>query len=283
MLKYTEIFLGAQCNNKCLSCPSISKDEGTPDYNSIIASLNQKKNNSVVFFGGEPTLRNDLFELIINAKRSNYRRIKLITNGRAFSDMQFLFQIFNAGCYLFEIKIYGSSPAIHDYITQIPGSFLETIQGLENMQRLSFDKFVSIRIPVCSGNYADIENTVATVINLGINRIILSFQDHTLRIRSFLNHIRNSINTSILNRIWILTEGLPFCIMQGIEQHMSEIYSGLNSLCARNLRQHKFCKDCIYKELCQGVEKRYLDQFGHKEFLPIKACEKFYDIRALYD
>lgn len=283
MLRYKNIFLGNQCNNKCLYCPYRHKESLQPDFNALITASEKGEEDSIAFYGGEPTLRSDLSGIIAHAKRNGYRRIKLITNGRAFSNIQTLLQIVNAGCYLFEIKLWGSNPSLHDYISQVPGSFFETIQGLENLQRLSCDKFICLRIPICKQNYTDILNTVVTVINFGINRIILSFQDNNLSFKDLLPVIKYAINISILNRIWIFTEGLPFCGMKGLEHHIGEIFYGYdNTISGRTYRHHKYCKDCTYHELCPGMEAEYLNRFGEKEFSPIKEAKYFQDIRALY-
>ena len=283
MLRYKEIFISDQCNNNCLYCPFRQKYSSQPDLNTIITSLKQKNDDNVAFYGGEPTLGKDLLEIILAAKKNGYRRIKLLTNGRAFSDIQFLKQIVSSGCYLFEIKLWGSNPSLHDYITQMTGSFRETIQGLENLVGLPHEKFVSVRIPVCKENYADLENTVVTVLNFGINRVILSFHDYKLAFSQVLPHIKNAINISIFNRIWILTEGLPLCIMHGQENHMAEIYYGWDTIYDRTFNHHAYCVDCIYRELCHGVEVRYLEQFGEKEFSPVIVNKYFQSIKTLYE
>jgi len=283
LLRYKEIFLNNQCNNKCLYCSLRKKPPSQLDLNTIITSLEQKKEDNVVFYGGEPTSRNDIFDIINAAKRNAYRRIKLFTNGRAFSNVQFLSQIINAGCYLFEIKLWGSNPSLHDYITQATGSFGETIQGLENLAGLSHEKFVCVRIPICKENYTDLENTVSTALNFGINRVILSLHDYKLPLNQVLPRIKNALNISIFNRIWILTEGLPFCAMHGLENHMGEIYYGWDTVYDRTFQHHTYCIDCIYRELCPGVETGYLEQFGDKEFSPILVNKYFKDIKALYE
>ena len=283
MIKYKEIFLGnGQCNNQCIYCSIRQKDASQPDFNTVLNSLKEKTGDNVAFYGGDPTLRRDFFEIIQAAKRNGYRRIKLLTNGRAFSDTQFLYQTLDAGCRLFEITLWGSNPPLHDYLTQKTGSFWESIRGLENMAELPFEKFVCIRIPICKENYADLENTVSSALNFGINRIILSFHDYKMSFGKVLPHIKNAVNISIFNRIWIMTEGIPFCIMQGLEQHIGEILNGLNTIYERTFQHHKYCMQCIFKELCPGTEVQYLELFGDKEFSPVIANKYFQDIKALY-
>lgn len=237
----------------------------------------------MALYGGEPTSRGDLLKIIDVAKKNNYRRIKLLTNGRALSNMQFVEQLINAGCHLFEIKLWASNPSLHDRITQSANSFQETINGLENLSGYPGEKFVCTRIPACKENISDMENTVVTALNFGINRIIISVQDHQLSFQSLLPRLKNAINISIFNRTWILIEGLPFCAMQGLEQHMAEIYNGWNTIYDKVFQQHDYCPDCAYKELCPGVEAGYVDRFGIREFIPVSADKYVPGIRALYE
>lgn len=311
MLRYKNIFIGNQCNNKCLHCNYIHEDAQQPDLIEIFTSVNIPcKNQSlnpphlsfkkdehkstmlnnyieqidgIAFYGGEPTLRRDLLDLIRKASSEGYRRIKLVTNGRTLSDINFLNQILNAGCYIFEIKLWSSQPELHDYLTQIQGSFWQTMSGLENLAGHPAEKFVCVKILICNENYTDIENTVTTVINTGVNRIVLALQDNKLSFQEAFTNIRNSIQISIFNRIWILTEGFPLCSMYGLEQHVSEIYSNWKTEANRIFEYHLYCKDCIYKEFCPGIDKRYLNVFRENSFSPIFTNKHFKDIKGLYE
>jgi sulfatase maturation enzyme AslB (radical SAM superfamily) len=283
MLQYKEIFLGSQCNNKCLYCPVCHRDLPSPDFNSLLSALNKKEGDNVALYGGEPTLRKDLFAIIDAAKKNGYRRIKLITNGRTLSDVRFLHQVIAAGCCLFEIKLWGSHPPLHDHLAGVAGSFQETVRGLEHLAGFPEDNFVCIRIPVCRENYTDLGNTLAAALGFGVNRIILSFEDHALSFQSALPHIRNAINISIFNRTWILTERVPFCLMAGLEHHIGEIYQGLTTIYEKTFQHHRYCTACIYRELCAGVDAAYVKQFGDAEFAPVRANRYFQDIKAFYE
>jgi len=282
VLQYKEIFLGSQCNNKCLYCSVCHKDLPQPDLHSLLDSLEKREGDNVALYGGEPTLSKDLFPIIDAARKNGCRRIKLITNGRTLSDAQFLYRVIAAVCSLFEIKLWRSHPPLHDHLTRTAGSFQETVRGLENLTGFPEDKFVCIRIPVCKENYTDLGNTVAAALNFGVNRIILSIEDHTLSFQSALPHIRNAINISIFNRTWILTEGIPFCLMAGLEHHIGEMYQGLTTIYERTFEKHRYCTECMYRELCSGVEGAYLKQFGEAEFAPVIVNKHFQDMKAFH-
>jgi hypothetical protein len=282
LIRYKEIFLGGECNNSCLHCSAKHKTSPQNDFASIATAISKRETDSIALYGGEPTIRNDIVNILHTARANGYRRIKLLTNGRVFSDMHSLQRVIHAGCSLFEIKLWASSPSLYDHITRVNGSFWETIQGLENLSQHSQDKFVSIRIPLCRENFADLENTVTTALNFGINRIILSIQDYSIAFRSLLPHIGNAINISIFNRVWIITEGIPFCIMQGLEPHIGELLSGLTGMYERTFQHHAYCVDCIFRELCPGTEARYHAQFGEREFTPVTSSKYLEDLKALY-
>jgi wyosine [tRNA(Phe)-imidazoG37] synthetase (radical SAM superfamily) len=283
MLQYKEIFLGNQCNNKCLYCLYRQKDLSPPDFKTVTESLIPGKEDGIALYGGEPTLRYDLVEIIRTAKKNGCRRIKLITNGRTLSNSQVLQQIISAGCNLFEIKLWGSNPDLHDYLTQTPDSFWQVIQGIENLRQLACDKFICLRIFLCKQNYTDTLNMITAGINFGVHRIILSIQDHNLALKELIPNVQMAIQVSILNRIWILTEGLPFCVMQGLEHHIGEIYyKHDNAMNLSTYKQHNHCKNCVYEEICPGVEAEYFNHFGHGEFTPVRGSKYLQDMRVLY-
>lgn len=283
LINYKKIFLGGHCNNNCLHCPPLHRDSPATDFDTIENSLRQKESDSVVLFGGEPTLRNDLLNIIADARRKKYRRIKIVTNGRAFSNSYYLDQLMKSGCSLFEITLWGSNADAHESLSRVPGSFRETMTGLVNLSEIPCDKFLCIRIPICRENLSDLENVVVTALNIGAHRIILSLQDQNLSFSAIAGHISNCINISIFNRVWILTEGIPLCFMQGREHHISEIYSGWENIRQRTYQKNKQCAACLYENICPGPDVRFMGQFGSRDFPTVKAGRVFEDIRALYD
>lgn len=277
MLKYHKIYLGNICNNNCIYCTF--KNISSNDLNTILSS--SEKIENVLLYGGEPTLRSDIFQIIRKLVNSGAGRIKILTNGRRLSDINYLYKLIDAGCFLFEFKLWGSNPMIHDKITRTSNSFYETVNGLNNLASVQ-DKFVSVRIPVCRDNYRDIQDIVVLSINFGVNRIILSYSDPKLSMKDALPFIFNSINISIFNRTWILTEGFPFCVMKNLEKHMSEIYGDSQVFNACNLTYHEKCSECVFRNLCSGINSEYLTNNG-MEFLPVTENNNLEDIRRLYE
>lgn len=284
MLRYKKIFVGKICNNRCRYCNYRGEDIREPDLNNLIDAIkDQKPDNSsydgIMFYGGEPVLRKDIFFMIKEARLLGWRRIKILTNGRAFSYPELVDVFINEGCSIFEIKIFGSKPDIHDAITQVPNSFFETIRGFENLANNQKKKFVCARISVNRNNFVDLENIVALVINMMVNRIILSVDDYTISLKALLPHVRNAINISIFNRVWVLTEGLRFCNMNGLEKHISEIYSGWNA--DERFVYSPECERCVLKLYCPGISEKYASIYGYNEFEPAVDRKIAEDLRIL--
>jgi MoaA/NifB/PqqE/SkfB family radical SAM enzyme len=236
--------------------------------------------DSVEFCGGEPTLRADFYNILDAARHHGFKRIKIVTNARTLADIDAAVKIIESGCHFFEIKVHHYDPAIHDDVTQVSGSWQETVEGIVNLRRITslrqgtFKAFISLRLPISRENYEDIGNVALTFIPYAIDRIILSLDDGRLKMSKALPHIRDAINFSIVNRVWVLTQGIPLCAMTGLEHHVSEIYHRPDS----DHKKSKDCKKCVYDKVCSGVSAHHSDRLK-----PVLDSRHIEDIRRLHN
>jgi len=87
---------------------------------------------SVSFTGGEPTLRDDLPDLVAHA-RSLEMRVNLITNGTRLTPDR-VAALAEAGLNSAQVSVESASPAQHDWLTQQPGSWDKTMAGIEHLK-----------------------------------------------------------------------------------------------------------------------------------------------------
>lgn len=283
MLRYQKLFLGGPCNNNCQHCPPDHRNSRQTALEDVRNALSTKTSPNIVCFGGEPTLRPDLLSIISLARQYGYRRIKLVSNGRALAHADYLDRIVNAGCSLFEIPLWGSTPELHDHLTRIPGSFAETLNGIGNLSEYLDQVFLCIRIPLCQENLHDLENTVVTALNARAHRLLISFWDRSLSYRSVLPQIVNSIHISIFNRVWIATEHLPLCAMQGLEHHVSEMYTQWDTLYPIAYRKDSICTKCAHDPYCPGVEADHVARFGAHAYAAVPDSVRSRQIMKLYE
>jgi len=129
----SEIAVTYRCNNKCRFCYAYSpyRESGemtTEQVKRVIDIIVDDAHvPSLSFTGGEPTLREDLFELIAHGRERSLR-VNLITNGRRCADKEYVQSLVDAGLNSAQVSIEGPDAESHDYIVGIPGAFDQTVQ-----------------------------------------------------------------------------------------------------------------------------------------------------------
>lgn len=129
------IVLTERCHLRCQQCYLVEnpRDEmTTAQLFGVIEQLAEAGALGVVFTGGEPLLRRDIYDLLRHA-RAQGLVTSLFTAGTHCRAPERVAQLKEAGLKLASISLYAAEPAIHDAVTQIPGSFEKTIAGVENL------------------------------------------------------------------------------------------------------------------------------------------------------
>jgi len=150
---HNTILLTEQCDHYCLMCSQPPKDVDDSwllqEVFELI-SLMPTDTKGLGFSGGEPTLYGDrLIDLLHHTKRSlPTTAIDILSNGRAFKDMEFAknYATVEHPDMLIGIPIYSDDPVRHDYVVQSRGAFDETIKGILNLKKVS--QKVEIRIVI---------------------------------------------------------------------------------------------------------------------------------------
>jgi len=85
----------------------------------------------IIFTGGEPTLRDDLPELVAHAEK-NGQITGLNTNARRLSDPRYVEKLVAAGLDHVQITVESNDAEVHDRMVRARGAFHQTINGLKN-------------------------------------------------------------------------------------------------------------------------------------------------------
>ena len=130
----------------------------------------------VVFTGGEPTMRNDLPELIAYASKTG-QITGLNTNGRRLSDQTFLQNLVEAGLDHVQITLESHDQAIHDHMVAARGAWKQTVAGLRNA--LDSPLFVMTNTTMLTENSPFLAETLSFlsaegVPTVGLNALIYS-------------------------------------------------------------------------------------------------------------
>jgi radical SAM protein with 4Fe4S-binding SPASM domain len=125
-----------RCNNDCSHCYNARsrnfKELTTGAWKEIIDKTWQLGIPHIVFTGGEPTLRDDLPELISHAEEHG-QITGVNTNGRRLSDINYVNKLIEAGLDHVQITLESHDPIIHDKMVEKKGAWAQTIQGIKNV------------------------------------------------------------------------------------------------------------------------------------------------------
>ncbi len=139
------------CNQKCVHCYAagqILSDEeelSTEDWKKILDKCRDAGIPQVTFTGGEPTMRDDLMELI---KHARWFISRLNTNGIKLTE-DYCRKLHEAELDSVQITFYSSDPGVHNKLVGAD-QFNNTAAGIENALKEGLS--VSINTPLCTIN-----------------------------------------------------------------------------------------------------------------------------------
>lgn len=276
-----DIGLGNNCNNCCIMCSATmppSKNYKEPTTQQIINKLKKLDKNidSILFTGGEPTLRKDFF-YILKYVNKNFpeTKINLITNSRMFYYADFIEKIESINNLSVITELYGSSEKLHDFITQTKGSFKQSFKGIKNLLSNNFE--VELRIVISKLNYYDIPNIAKMYLNEFKNAKKIVIFPIDLIGNAYRHKKRTAIRyieivpfmekaLKLLKNKNVKIYHIPYCILN---KKYWKLISGL-SVNEKRVTFAYFCKECMFEKKCSRIWRSYAKLVGLDEFGAIK-------------
>jgi radical SAM protein with 4Fe4S-binding SPASM domain len=212
-----DMALTFKCQNNCVHCyaggPHETQELTVEQWKKVIDKLNEIGVFILTFTGGEPTLREDLPELLVYAQNKGMVT-GLISNGRKLKDEVYVATLEKSGLDFVQITLESHKPQIHDKITNTKGSWKETIQGIQNATLSNI--YVSTNTTLSKYNAKDFLTTIDFIKGLGVdafgcNSLIYSgkapiaskeFALTTQELKLLLPRIRNKAQLVGLKFLW---------------------------------------------------------------------------------
>lgn len=166
-----------QCNERCLHCyGSFSPNKkvkplGHTEWEGVIQSLAENGCRQIQFIGGEPfryrgeTKTQTVLDLVEFAKEQDFGFVEIFTNGTLIS-AENVKRIKDLEVSI-ALSVYSANAAIHDSITQTPGSHKRTLRAINMLRGAGIP--VRAVIIAMKQNEDTIEQTVEMAQNLGLN------------------------------------------------------------------------------------------------------------------
>jgi len=298
------------CNQNCGFCAKGPKPAGAPARMPLSGCLSELKARRKEGFsalsldGGEPTLRRDLPEMVSAALKAGYRWVRVTTNGVLLSDPAEVgrFTAIKPGKRLrFCVSLHAHSPKVSDGLTGVPGSFVRSVKGVDNLLAAGFD--VALYHVITSQNYRGLPGFADFVrVRFGgrVKDVILSYiypGPHSLarmpELYPKISSVRPYFMRALDNmRTWDARPRLsscsimPLCLMSGQwELFRDSFLINEDSATRDSSKQERYmflreisnpdgkrkapgCAACPLDPACGGIWKFYSDKYGTDELKP---------------
>ena len=289
--------MGDVCNNNCVFCLNPTrKDRKELTTREIRDRLRDCRDriNEVAFTGGEPTIRNDILELLFCADQLGYSLVQLQTNGRMFAYKDFCERISRFKKAHYFITLNAHTAELHDSLIRCKGGFSQTVKGIRNLR--SSNAQIITNTVVVKQNYEFLPEIADFIISLGVSNLQFTFVEpqgnalanfHSVvpRMERVVPYLLKALDKAKKKGIVIKTSGIPFCLMKDHEEHIVELYfrpKGLEETGMRfgdsgyltgfhNRTKGAECRRCRYDPVCIGVWKGYAERMGFDEFVPVRG------------
>jgi MoaA/NifB/PqqE/SkfB family radical SAM enzyme len=291
-----DLKIGFACNNLCRFCVQGDKRSrfSPPPFEKLKGELisGRKIADGVVFTGGEPTLRKDLFELLACARELGYRTIQIQTNGRTFASKQYCRDAVSAGATEFSPALHGHRAELHDYLTRSPGSFRQTCRGILNLKEL--DQHVLTNSVVTRSNFRNLPDLARLLVALGVDQFQLAFAHPVGRAGENFSSVvprfeliaplvMEALEIGKRSGRPVFTEAIPPCILPGYEDCVVEEMIPRTKVVdaeavIEDYREYRLaegklkgpeCVRCRHDPYCEGPWREYPERYGFGEMRPV--------------
>jgi MoaA/NifB/PqqE/SkfB family radical SAM enzyme len=269
------VYAGDQCNNRCIFCFEADREFPVKPLARLKKEVDIIRENFdfINLMGQEPTLREDLVELLNYVKRKNFRWFGITTNGRMFAYPDYAKKILASGLTQIGMTVMGHNPKLHDAHTLVKGSFEQTLAGLKNILHFKKkDVSLLLNIMVTKKNFRHLKNIVDFYADLGIKEMNIGHIMPLNRAIRDSKEIIAKISDVVPYLIWAndkYGDKIKFLFVEYPACAFPEIYRHLAFPCLEENPQKtriKICNICEQKNKCNGITKSYIDLYGEDEF-----------------
>jgi radical SAM protein with 4Fe4S-binding SPASM domain len=186
-----DLALTYRCNNDCAHCynvehPSLKEDGkgggadelSSSDWMRVLDKAWELGIPHIIFTGGEPTLREDLPELVAHAEK-NGQITGLNTNARRLSEPRYVEKLVAAGLDHVQITVESNEAEVHDLMVRNRGAFPQTVKGLKNA--LASPLYVMTNTTMLRTNAHTIPDTLDFLADAGVPTVGLNALIHSGR------------------------------------------------------------------------------------------------------
>ncbi|MEF3280831.1 MAG: radical SAM protein [Elusimicrobiota bacterium] len=308
-----EILLTYSCNARCLFCSQgdFDKSKNAP-FTQIVKEIYKAKKmgyTKLGLSGGEPTIREDLPEIIKVASKIGFKSIRIQTNGIRLADFNYAKKLKESGLTFCKFSFVSENPKIHNMLVSRLGAWEDAVKGLENINRLKIR--LGNNILINKFNYNKLKRLVNFLLNKGVSNFVVIYPIYIGNMflnkkigvplnrcsRYFIDIVEYLEKKGLGDEILFLN--VPPCFLKkywqsaiGLNPFNTLVTSpdgktiNLDESSNLNKKKSKVCKNCILNSKCSGINANYASIFGFKGIIPInqeKDTKKDFSSKYLTD
>ncbi|MGM5480366.1 MAG: radical SAM protein [Nanobdellota archaeon] len=293
------------CDNSCISCAKKSDERGKLNLDEIKSKIDWIKpcnNDNIEISGGEPSLRDDIFDMISYIKSNYDTNVTLLSNGRKFKDSSFSKSMKESGIDRVMTTFYNADERKHDSITQRKGSFQDTLKGLHNLQDIEVP--LSVKTIITQNNYKELTDFVNFAYDefpeawVSLHGLIMrgnAFDNREQLVVKYSDmkpYVEDALDTAIERNKNLGVFVTPTCILDPMywsylsvdwkQMTQEMIYISPEETVQGNMdvEQPQYCNECVINENCswawESAWKEYIDMFGTKELHKITPQQLYF-------
>ncbi len=164
-----DLALTFTCQNNCVHCyaggPHKTDELTTEQWKRVIDRLHDIGVFIITFTGGEPTLREDLPDLLQYTQNKGIVT-GLVTNGRRLKDKNYVRTLEKVGLDFVQVTLESHRSEVHDLMTGNKGSWKETVAGIKNV--IPTRIYATTNTTLSKHNAGDFLETVNFIKQLGV-------------------------------------------------------------------------------------------------------------------
>ncbi|MBI5477733.1 MAG: radical SAM protein [Deltaproteobacteria bacterium] len=293
----SSIFVGNICNQRCIYCdtPREPVTSLTPeDARARVDRMAELGIRRLMFVGGEPTIWRDLPALIGHARARGIPDVFIATNGLMLSYERYLRRLLDAGLTGLELSFDDFDAATQRTLSANDQADVLLDQAVEHLLPHR-DLFLFFLAVVTRVNRRHLPAYLDRLAALGARRgapipaifthlkpITFAYENRDLLVEPIgaaAAAIVAAVRLGLERGLPIIHKELPPCQTPGYEAYAWEANlveycvdlgaAELASVQSPMLAKGPRCGECCHDDICVGVYRNYVDQFGWGEFHPV--------------
>jgi MoaA/NifB/PqqE/SkfB family radical SAM enzyme len=168
-----------KCANRCVFCATGDRISAALSWDKIEQILRQHRDegtDQLDIDGGEPTMHPQLVDAIRLARDLGYRSVNVTSNGRLLRDPVLAGALVESGITHLLISLHGATAEIHEAATDSPGSFAQTMEGIDNVMARRPDSVdTGMNVTIIRANVDHLMPLTALAIEKGFSKINFQF------------------------------------------------------------------------------------------------------------